>query len=205
MSENIEISLGAGKSFLLETAGKICDKNIVVKNKAYDTFWDTFQLNRPHYFYAFAYTGWKDANYNPKYPIVPTGADGIGYMFFVNADITDTKVPITARYNSASAFRFASKLKRIPKLIFDSPTSVTNMFQGCNSLEEINCEGEINLSISFVDSSLLSAASVQSIIDCLKDLSGQTSQTLTFHATVGANLTQAQKDAITAKNWQLVY
>jgi endonuclease I len=47
--------------------------------------------------------------------------------------------------------------------------------------------------------------SVQSIVDALKDLTGATAQTLTFHADVGGKLTDAQKATITAKNWTLVY
>jgi hypothetical protein len=46
---------------------------------------------------------------------------------------------------------------------------------------------------------------MQSIIDHLKDLTGQTPQKLTFHATAGGKLTDVQKAAITAKNWTLVY
>ena len=72
-------------------------------------------------------------------------------------------------------------------------------------LKNLTIEGTIGTSIGFPQSNLLTAESVQSVIDHLKDLTGQTAQTLTFHATVGGNLTAAQKAAITAKNWTLVY
>lgn len=72
-------------------------------------------------------------------------------------------------------------------------------------LEEVRFSGCIGKSLEIKDSPLLSVASVQSIIDCLKDLTGATAQTLTLHATVGGKLTDAQKAAISAKNWTLVY
>ena len=112
-------------------------------------------------------------------------------------------------------------------------TFVTNMFRGCEALEIIDgtpldfssmtgtsinflnlcvslvdirfAEKSIPISISFVSCANLSAETIQSIIYGLADLTGGTAQTLTLHATVGANLTDEQKATITAKNWTLVY
>lgn len=81
----------------------------------------------------------------------------------------------------------------------------TTTFPGCLSLREIRLEGLLGCSLSFKSCSLLSNDSVQSILDHLKDLTGEAAQTLTFHATVGGNMTDAQKAVITAKNWTLVY
>ena len=79
-------------------------------------------------------------------------------------------------------------------------------FYGCSALEEIEFkQGTIPKSIQFNNSPNLTATSIQSIIDGLADLTGSTAQTLTLHATVGAKLTQTQKDAIAAKNWTLAY
>lgn len=177
------------------------------KQAEYDILWDNLQLNgrRTHYAYAFAYTGWNDAIYNPKYPIAPTHGEGIGSMFSWNAAITDTKVPITAFGKCNGAFNQMTGLRRIPKLIFDGATNVSNMFNGCIKLEELYCEGELSLSLSLAQSNLLNDASIQSVIDVLANLTGQPAQTLTFHKDVGNKLTQAQKDAISAKNWTLVY
>lgn len=66
-------------------------------------------------------------------------------------------------------------------------------------------EGKIGTNVWFNSSSALDDETVQSIIDALADLTGSTAQTLTLHPTVGAKLTQTQKDAIAAKNWTLVY
>ena len=56
-----------------------------------------------------------------------------------------------------------------------------------------------------VDNGYLSDETIQSIIDGLADLTEQTTQTITFYATVGAKLTDEQKATITAKNWTLAY
>jgi hypothetical protein len=96
-------------------------------------------------------------------------------------------------------------VKTIDKLVVSDKLKYNSTFNGCSNLENITFEGVIGNSLSFANSSKLTNASVQSIIDCLKDLTGATAQTLTFHATVGAKLTDAQKATITAKNWTLVY
>lgn len=65
--------------------------------------------------------------------------------------------------------------------------------------------GTAKLQLGFSNCSKLTDESIQSIIDGLADLTGQAAQTVTFHATVGAKLTDEQKATITAKNWTLVY
>lgn len=240
MSENIEISLDAGKSFLLETAGKICDKNIVVRSKtAHDTFWDVYQDNgnRVNYSYAFAGLGWNDETFKPKYDIKPTSIEttfsgcaitdmvkalkdcGVALdiskanivNYFMHGNNYTTTLPTLDCRGSTDInyfLAFNGALRVVEKVILKDDGSQTfnnYSFGWLYNLEEIRFEGCIGKSFSIKDSSKLSIASVQSIIDALKDLTGQTQQTLTFHATVGANMTDAQKAAITAKNWQLVY
>lgn len=102
-------------------------------------------------------------------------------------------------------FYGADRVVTIRKLKVNENASWSNAFTSATALENITFEGVIGKSISFADSPKLTTASVQSIIDHLKDLTGATAQTLTFHATVGGKLTDAQKAAITAKNWTLVY
>ena len=78
------------------------------------------------------------------------------------------------------------------------------MFSSCTKLKNIRFEtGTIPISISFVHSSFLTDESVQSIIDGLADLTGQTAQTITFHLTVKNKLTEEQIVQITSKNWTL--
>lgn len=173
---------------------------------AYDTFWDAFQDNgnRTNYQRAFA-VGWTDSNYNPKYPFVCGNLYEATEMFF-ESKITDTKVPITLSNTRAdSMFYKCTELRRVHLLICENVLRWSTTFRECAKLEEINIQGEIGTSIDISPCPLLTAASVQSIIDHLKDLTGQTAQTLTFHATVGGKLTAEQKAAISAKNWTLVY
>lgn len=102
-------------------------------------------------------------------------------------------------------FNYSRNLKTIDKIISAETTPYDKAFGGLKSLEEIRFEGVIGVSLVMNECPLLSNASVQSIVDCLKDLTGATAQTLTFHADVGARLTDEQKAIITAKNWTLVY
>lgn len=104
-------------------------------------------------------------------------------------------------------FRACSNLERIIGVLdFSNATAFNGTFYNCNKLEEITvAEKCINKNIDFSACSLLNDTSIQSIIDGLADLTGGTTQTITFHATVGGNLTEEQKATITAKNWELVY
>lgn len=177
----------------------------------YDTFWDTFQDygNRGIYFECFK-VGWADENYNPKYPIVTSDSGNTNAydIFAYNGNITDTKVDIDISKSKAtrSLFMSCTKLVTIRKIITSEKViSYTSCFTNCTNLENITFEGEIGYNISFSSSSKLSDASIQNIIDHLADLTGGTTQTLTFHKTVGDKLTDTQKATITAKNWTLAY
>lgn len=87
---------------------------------------------------------------------------------------------------------------------FTSATVVGGMFAGMTNLKEVRFkENTLSVSIAFGKSPLLSAESVQSIIDGLADLTGATAQTLTLHADVKAKLTDTQIATITGKNWTL--
>ena len=91
-------------------------------------------------------------------------------------------------------------------LNFSLCTTTHLAFEYAEGLEDIEfVPNTIKINIAFKQSSKLSDKSIQSIIDGLADLTGQTSQTLTFHSTVGNKLTDTQKATITAKNWTLVY
>ena len=129
-------------------------------------------------------------------------------MFHNSEGITEIgELNLQSATNVNAAFASTQVLQRIEKLIISDTGTLTfsSTFSGARALSYIRFEGVIGRDISFSASGLLTNESAQSIIDHLKDLTGQTAQTLTFHATVGGNLTAAQKAAITAKNWTLVY
>ena len=102
-------------------------------------------------------------------------------------------------------FKGCTSLVDAGTINFGGVRFVSRTFTGCVALEEIRIVGQIDVSVSFADSGLLSDESIQSIIDALADRTGATALTLTLHATVGGKLTAEQKAAITAKNWTLVY
>ena len=82
----------------------------------------------------------------------------------------------------------------------------TLWLNSASKLEDVEfVPGTIKISIPFNQNPNLTDASIQSIIDGLADLTGATAQTVTFHKNVGDKLTDAQKTAISAKNWTLAY
>ncbi len=92
-------------------------------------------------------------------------------------------------------------LEEIQKpLTFAKATNLTNVFLKCYALKDIKFVKEtIKVSISFVQSSLLSAESIQSIIDGLATVT--TAQTLTLNA--NAKILQSQVDSANAKGWTI--
>ena len=252
MSFNIEVE--SGTSVRLPTAGKYCDRDIVVtateggeggsydqgytdgQKAEHDRFWDAYQENgnRIGYSNAFRDAYWNNTTFLPKYDIVPS-SHGAGSMFESCGYVGDLvelceKQGITIDFSNAvewsktfygtkftrlgvidatkstrfyNVFNYSRSLKTIDKIISAETTPFDRSFQGLGALEEIRFEGTINSLLEIHESPLLSNESVQSIIDHLKDLTGATAKTLTFHADVKAKMTQAQKDAISAKNWTL--
>lgn len=100
---------------------------------------------------------------------------------------------------------YALKIVDGTPLDLSSATQIGNIITTYhNQFEEIRfAPNSIKVNIGFPGSSVLSDATIQSIVDGLAEV--ETAQTLTVHADVGAKLTDAQKATITAKNWTLVY
>ena len=116
-----------------------------------------------------------------KYPTIDLTNAQACYAVFMNSAVTD--LPI----------------------IVQEKTDCSTMLNRTYSLVNLTISGTIGTAMSLKDSSLLSAESVQSVIDALKDLTGTTTLKLTLHADVVARMTDEQKATITAKNWTLVY
>ena len=97
----------------------------------------------------------------------------------------------------------SSKIGTIDKLILkdDGTQTFSQTFADATELKNITIEGKIGNSIEFAQSSLLTAESVQSIIDALKDLTRLTKQTITFHKDV--YISDTQKAKINSLNWSL--
>ena len=127
------------------------------------------------------------------------------YMFY-----SCSKLTTIPQLNTSKGTKFyymfydCRNLTTIPQLDTSKGTDFGYMFQGCYNLENIYfVAGCIKKSISFAYSPLLTDESIQSIIDGLADLTGQTAQTLTLHTDVKSKLTQEQIAQITSKNWTL--
>jgi hypothetical protein len=97
----------------------------------------------------------------------------------------------------------ATKLRSIyGALDFSECTGATIWLNGANALEDIEfVPNTINISLDFYWCAYLTPESVDSIIDGLADLTGKTSQKVTFHADVINRLTTEQGTRILNKNW----
>lgn len=190
---------------------------------------------RTNYDLAFTGIGWDNDLFQPKYTINPKSGymmfyktafqgdlmehlNNLGvtidtsnltnaqYMFASNSGITRIgEIDLSKVTNGYYIFQSASALQTIDKLIFSETTQTYQAFYYCYALENITIDGVIPTGQYFGHSANLTNESVQSIIDHLKDRTGLDAHNLTFHANVGARLTDVQKAAITAKNWNLVY
>lgn len=103
---------------------------------------------------------------------------------------------------STDVFYSCTRLEEIRGEIENTTTNWTLWFSSCAKLREVrfkanSIKGAFNIS----QSPLLSAESVQSIVDGLADMTGGTSYKLTLHADVKAKLTEEQLATIAAKNW----
>lgn len=197
----------------------------------YDAFWDSYTQNgqRTNYAQAFSDVYWTTASFGvPKYVLKPTTAE----RMFQSTGITEIPEGVldTSLCTNMTYMFSTSKILKIPTIDCSSCTALTNTFRetyrqesitditlvnvraDCifsstfyytGNLVNLSITGTIGNSISFSQSSKLSSDSVQNIIDCLADLTGQTTQTLTLHATVKSKLTDVQIATITNKNWTL--
>ena len=164
------------------------------------------------FLYAFAGGGWSDAGTSTRKKTYLATEDMV-FNCTVNSQnmysysyVTDTVAAInlaTDTGNAKGTFENATRLVTIRKLIVNEQTP-TLRFTGCTKLENITIEGIFATSQNFSPCPLTNET-VQNIIDHLKDLTGQTTQTLTLKVDVGAAVTDAQKAAIAAKNWTLSY
>ena len=129
------------------------------------------------------------------------------YFYSVKGGTVIPELDLRNATSVAEMFGYAD-VRIIRKIILNEEGTLdtSTMFHGgCSDLEEIRFEGVIGKNLRLQWSGKLSDDSLRSILDHLKDLTGATTQTLTFHKDVGARLTEAQKAIITAKNWTLVY
>lgn len=175
----------------------------------YDEFWDNFQT-RLHYANAFAYDGWNDTIYNPKYPIIVNHIEGIGNMFTWNQKVTNTKVPIIVTNGKMNNAFANTKIKTILSLEVNGVTNFSNAFQSCTALEELNLSGVIDINGFDIHwSTKLSADSLKSIINALSTTT--TGLTITLPNTAQSNYEKVYGSGswatlvATRSNWTIAY
>lgn len=121
-----------------------------------------------------------------------------------NADLSQCE-----NYNQAFYYgRNNSLLKEIDADLDFSSAKTTKSVDGAlamlSKLEKIRfVPNTLFVNLSLYYSSLLTAESIQSIINGLADLTGQTAQTITFHLDVKNKLTEEQIASATSKNWNI--
>ena len=192
----------------------------------YDCFWDAFQQNGERTNYDGAFSCFTDDIYKPKYPLRAIIADRMykdtaitGRVdvdlsncnailnMFTRAQVSEIGVLDWSLVSTANyVIERCPNLTKIEKIIVSRNITLTGgTFSAVPLLTRVIFEGELANAWDARNLNAIDAESVQSIIDCLVDLTGQTSKNLRLHNNIGEKLTQAQKDAISAKNWTLVY
>lgn len=155
------------------------------KKAEYDRFWDTYQQNGERTAYTYAFYGWYDDVYNPKYPLI-----GNVNGAFINAEITNTLVDIKIVYtkttNTSAIFQNCRQLKTIPYIEFSKYANLNNAnFTNCFELENITVGADHDNGIYINSDNLdlhwsekLTKASITSIINALSTTSSGLSITL---------------------------
>ena len=146
----------------------------------------------------------------------------MSYMFYDCSNLTTLDLSnfnTSAVTNMSSMFYYCRNLTTLDLSSFDTSvvTDMSNMFYNCSklttiigthTLEEVQA-GTIKalkgtkVSLDLSSSSLLERASILALFYGLADLTGQTAQTVTLHATAKARLTAEDIKIATDKNWNV--
>lgn len=194
------------------------------KKAEHDAFWDSFQKNgnRTEYYYAF--DGWNEKNFVPKYDIRPKNApyafqgitgiadleqwlNDLGVVLDFSQCVSASDMFVRAEFEVLGILDFSNasnlnfmftkclNLKTIKKLVVPTKRiDFIGTFNHCYALENIIIEGEIQGNIDFQYSTNLTKASIESI---MTHLSPTATFTVTFSQT-------AVNNAFTTEEWQAV-
>lgn len=107
-------------------------------NSYYDTFWDAFQDKGEAVVYTNAFYGsyWTDANFRPKYDIVPTTLSGAfqgAKITDINKCLSDAGVVLDLSTGSVVATGFGNMINGCPTISIPSPINVSNT-SNCGSM-----------------------------------------------------------------------
>lgn len=134
---------------------------------------------------------------NTNFPSLVNG----NLMFYNCTNLTSFSLPLPSLSNGNSMFGNCSKLNSFSSNL-PSLTSSNYMFQNCSALVQFNNSATISFSLSFADSPLLNPSDAESsILGMLADLTGKTSQTITFNTALQSSISESAIQAATDKNW----
>lgn len=99
-------------------------------------------------------------------------------------------------------FSNCSSLIAISGINFSNINNASSMFRYCSKLTYFFNISTIKCSLSFADSPLLSVIDAETnILSYLADLTGETSQTITFNTALEGQIGESYIQEATAKNW----
>ncbi|MBO5078106.1 MAG: hypothetical protein J6B67_00295 [Oscillospiraceae bacterium] len=150
MSE-LAFTVEGGQTVRLKTAGRYCDRDIMVtatgddneaayvqgiadgKQAEYDRFWDAYQDNGnlTNYSQAFAGSGWTDEIFNPKYDLIVKNANSM----FNSSRITGHEKILSADFSKCANFGLTfiySAIEELGVIDFASVSSIGQTFQGAS-------------------------------------------------------------------------
>lgn len=132
------------------------------------------------------------------------GGTNFGYLYCAMNHIEVSPILDTSKgMQFANMYNGCTALITVPLINISNAVNIASMFKNATKLQNITFEGTIPKSIDFSNSPNLTSFSLENIITALKDLSGQTTQTLTLHDTSKSKLTEEQIEIIENKNWIL--
>ena len=170
---------------------------------------------RTNYRTGFGWASWKDETFKPKYDIKPKNAYGVftgtyiadiwGYLEKAGVKL-DTSEATDMSYvcseikycprigeldfrkatASTGAFYYSNAIETIDKIIVNENNVYSSWFTGCTKLKNIKFEGVIGNNINISPATLLSRASIESIVNHLSDTVSGKTLTLSKAAVINA-------------------
>ena len=104
--------------------------------------------------------------------------------------------------NMGDMFYGCSNLTTVPSLNTSNVTDMSYMFRNCTNLTKISMLN-IGADLDISSCTKMEKEAIVEVLNNLKDLSGQTSKTLTLGSTLLVKLTTTDKLIATNKNWVL--
>ena len=127
----------------------------------------------------------------------------MSYMFRNCTNLTSIPLLNTSNVTDMSfMFDYCTNLTTVPSLNTSNVTDMSYMFRNCTNLTKISMLN-IGADLDISSCTKMEKEAIVEVLNNLKDLSGQTSKTLTLGSTLLVKLTTTDKLIATNKNWVL--